>query len=72
MELPIAVAFEGKGNDLSGTIDVPDEAVFEAQLNNVSFVSSIETGELQAESGLVLSPDAELYLSEHSGDLRRW
>ena len=66
MELPIAVAFEGKGNDLSGTIDVPDEAVFEAQLNNVSFVSSVETGELQAESGLVLSPDAELYLSEHS------
>ena len=66
MELPIAVTFKGKGTKLRGTINVPDVDIVDARLDDVSFETSVETGEFQAESALLVSPDARLYLSEYS------
>ena len=65
-QLGIAVAFEGEGEALRGTIDVPDAGLFAVALEDVGYEPSVETGELFAESVLPASPDLGVYESEQT------
>ena len=62
----ITVAFEREGEELRGTIDVPEAGLPPVALEDVRYEPSVEVGQLLAESVLPLSPDLRLYISEHA------
>ena len=62
----ITVAFEGEGEELRGTIDVPEVGLSEVALEDLRYEPSVDIGELLAESVLPFSPDVRVYTSEHA------
>ncbi len=62
----IAVVIESEGEELRGTIDIPDAALADVPLEDLGYEPAVRSGELLLESVLPFSPDLRVYTSEHA------
>ena len=65
-QLGITVDIEGEGEELTGTIDVPAQGLFQAVVEDVRYEAAVRVGTLLAESVVPFSPDLGVYTSEHA------